>query len=567
MPPEKPGGIFLLRTELISGSERLKTICNYGKLYHIQYYRRKPMKNWISIFAVLLCLTGCAPVGTGSVGSSTDNTQPITTCRPTEAFDDENRTIIDIDSAKGSPFNGGLFEGWGTSLCWWANRIGYSDVLAQKAAQLLFNAETGLGMNIARYNIGGGDDPTHRHITRTDSMMPGFWVLDEATGEHVFDGTRDENQRNVLLRAMSEAGSEFIVEAFSNSPPYYMTESGCSSGAPSASQNNLRPDQIDAFAEYLAQVMLYYKEHYGIHFQSISPMNEPNTAYWAAFSPKQEGCHVSPGESQSAILLATQKAMEAKGLSDILLVGTDETSTSLAASSFNKLSEEAKAILDRIDTHTYKVGRIEELRIVAEESGKNLWMSEVDGDGALGKNSGEMGAGLWLANKMISDIQSLMPSAWILWQGIDNHISSEGYMGNQDSGAPDLSRGYWGLTVVDHDKEEIILTKKYYAFGQLSRYIRPGYRILTTTQKGVLAAYSDEEQKLVIVAVNDEETDVQVGFSLAGFRFDGGTAQVIRTSQNENWAELPRIPVQKDLLRATLAPYSITTFVVENVIL
>ena len=517
------------------------------------------MKHWISIFMMLLCLTGCT-----AAKKASSESQPIADS-PTDDFNDETRTILAIDPTKGSPFNNGKFEGWGTSLCWWANRIGYSDVLAQKAADILYNAETGLGMNIARYNIGGGDDPTHRHITRTDSMMPGFWVLDEATGEHIFDGTQDENQRNVLLRAMAVCGDDFIVEAFSNSPPYYMTESGCSSGATFAAQNNLREDQVEAFAEYLAQVALYYKENYGINFQSMSPMNEPNTAYWEAFSPKQEGCHVSPGESQSAILLATQKALEEKGLGNILLVGTDETSTMMAASSFNKLSAEAKDALARIDTHSYKIGQLEELQALAAENGKNLWMSEVDGDYTLGKDSGEMGAALWLANKMISDIQGLMPSAWILWQGIDNHISSEGYMGNRDFGMPDLSRGYWGLTVVDHDNEEIHLTKKYYAFGQLSRYIRPGYRILTTAENGVLAAYSDEEKKLVIVVVNAEDADFEVGFSLDGFRYDGGTAEVIRTSKDENWVVLPEIPVQTDMLRATLAPYSITTFVVNNI--
>jgi O-glycosyl hydrolase len=172
---------------------------------------------------------------------------------------------------------------------------------------------------------------------------------------------------------------------------------------------------------------------------------------------------------------------------------------------------------------------------------------------------------LWLANKMISDIQGLMPSAWILWQGIDNHISSEGYMGNQDFGMPDLERGYWGLTVVDHDNQQIHLTKKYYAFGQLSRYIRPGYCILNPEAQGILAAYSQEEQKLVIVAVNAEETDREVGFSLTDFCYSGGTAQVIRTSQSENWAVLPELAVQQDMLRAALAPYSVTTFVIENV--
>ena len=517
------------------------------------------MKNWIPIFAALLLLTGCAPAV--SIPASTADTVP------TEQYNDEGRTIFAIDPSKISAFNNGKFQGWGTSLCWWANRIGYSDNLSQQAAELLFDAENGLGMNIVRYNIGGGDDPSHDHITRTDSMMPGFWRLDEATGAPVFDGTQDENQRNVLLRAMAVCGNDFIAEAFSNSPPYYMTESGCSSGAVHAGANNLKADQVDAFAEYLAQVALYYKEQYGITFQSISPMNEPNTAYWSAYSPKQEGCHVDPGESQSAILLSTRKALDEKGLTDILLAGTDETSTVLAASSFKKLSEEAKAAVSRIDTHSYKIGKMDELQALALENGKNLWMSEVDGDGVLGKNSGEMGAGLWLANKMISDIQGLMPSAWILWQGIDNHISTEGYMGNQDSGMPNLSSGYWGLTVVDHDKEAIVLTKKYYAFGQLSRYIRPGYYIINTEAQGILAAYSAEEQKLVIVAINTEETQRQVGFSLERFGYSGGTAEVIRTSQNENWASLPALAAQKDMLRATLTPHSITTFILDNVTL
>ena len=52
----------------------------------------------------------------------------------------------------------GEFEGWGTSLCWWANRIGYSEQLTSEAARLFFSDE-GLDMNIGRYNVGGGDAP------------------------------------------------------------------------------------------------------------------------------------------------------------------------------------------------------------------------------------------------------------------------------------------------------------------------------------------------------------------------------------------------------------------------
>ena len=406
----------------------------------------------------------------------------------------------------------------------------------------------------------GGKD-----MSQSKQFYDAYRAIEIETGLPVFDGTQDENQRNVLLKIMEVCDSRLHVEAFSKSPPYYMTESGCSSGAENASQDNLRADQVDAFARYLAEVVLYYKEHYGITFQSISPMNEPNTTYWQAYSPKQEGCHVTSGASQSAILVATQKALAEMGLTDVILAGTDETSTVHALNSFKKLTDEAKAALSRIDTHTYKVGNMQQLQQLAVDYGKNLWMSEVDGDYVLGEDAGEMGAGLWLANKMISDIQSLMPSAWILWQGIDNHVSSEGYMGRQDSGMPNLSSGYWGLTVVDHDNEEIILTKKFYAFGQLSRYIRPGYRILATDAYGMLMAYSDEEQKLVIVALNTNKEEKEMGFCLDAFQYAGGTAEAIRTSQSENWAILPTLTVQKDMLRATLTPNSITTFIISNI--
>ena len=44
---------------------------------------------------------------------------------------------IIISTKNASTTNGGAFQGWGTSLCWWANRVGYSPALTNKAAELL----------------------------------------------------------------------------------------------------------------------------------------------------------------------------------------------------------------------------------------------------------------------------------------------------------------------------------------------------------------------------------------------------------------------------------------------
>ena len=105
---------------------------------------------------------------------------------------------IVIDSANAFPRT---FRGWGTSLCWWANRIGYSKKMTEDSARLFFSPE-GLGLNIMRYNIGGGDDPTHNHITRTDSDMPGWLKIDEK-GELYYDLTADEYQQHTQSRIRS----------------------------------------------------------------------------------------------------------------------------------------------------------------------------------------------------------------------------------------------------------------------------------------------------------------------------------------------------------------------------
>ena len=78
-----------------------------------------------------------------------------------EAADGVDQTVR-LEPWNASTFNDtngdglGEFEGWGTSLCWWANRIGYSEKLTSEAARLFFSDE-GLDMNIGRYNVGGGD--------------------------------------------------------------------------------------------------------------------------------------------------------------------------------------------------------------------------------------------------------------------------------------------------------------------------------------------------------------------------------------------------------------------------
>ena len=483
--------------------------------------------------------------------------------------------FLTVDPAKVSKVNGGVFEGWGTSLCWWANRVGYSEKLAQIAAEAVCDPIKGLGLNILRYNIGGGDNPAHDHITRTDSMMPGYWKnpkYTETTGEYAwdYDWSQDANQRRVLEKCLEVSGSSMIVEAFSNSPPYFMTISGCSSGGVDPKQDNLKSDAYDAFARYLADVAEHFATAWGIRFQSITPLNEPDTPYWSAMSPKQEGCHFSPGESQSRILVALANRLREKELGDILISGTDETSIDTQIHSLNHLSPEALAVISRVDTHTYGGSQRTRLRDLALAKDKNLWMSETDGGDTLGKNTGEMGAGLWLANRITEDLNGLTPSAWILWQVIDSHISRVGYLGRKDTGMVNINGGYWGTAVMDHDQEQLILTKKYYVLGQYTRYIRPGSRLIEM-QGPAVAALDETGNRLTVVVFNaeDQPRELTLNLSALGGRFpDGSRVRAIRTSgsmaDGENWLDLPETAVREGSVLAVLSPSSVTTFLVSG---
>ncbi len=480
-----------------------------------------------------------------------------------------NANVVKIDASNLYGSNGGVFQGWGTSLCWFGNRIGASEKTSNEAAKFLCNQEEGLGLNIIRFNIGGGDDPSHDHITRTDSKMPGYWgSYDAATGTFTYDYAKDERQRNVLQKMLTE-NKDLILEAFSNSPPYFMTESGCTSGSESGG-DNLKADQYDAFADYLAKVVKYYRDSYGVNFTSIEPMNENG---WSIErnGQKQEGCSFAYGESQSKMILAMQKAMENNGLQDLILAGCDQSNASETNSCLDNLSQDALNALERIDTHTYSVAGKAKLSEKAKGLSKNLWMSESDGNDKAGTSAGEMTAGLGLAARIGGDMNKLQPSAWILWQAIGSYCGKEPFDGNSDPASLNQSEldrnGFWGLSYVDMDKEEVVLTKKYYAMGQYTRYIRQGDSMIVGDDQNTVS-YDKNNNELKIVVYNTSNQAKSMKYDLTGFQWKNPLVKVVRTSGDmktgENWKLNQPLSCSNDGFQAELAPNSVTTFIVKE---
>ena len=349
-------------------------------------------------------------------------------------------------------------EGWGSSLCWWGNSIGsWGDQDfnengipdREEIAELAFSPEY-LNLNIVRYNVGGGDkeDTT---IKRVEGLVPG-WTVDmtgTADGTAAFDAesfynkkTEDMNdagqlwmleQANKWRKETAEKNhteNDIINEVFSNSPPYYMTISGSSTGGDNAS-SNLKKDRYDDFALYMARAAKWIdndlSKKFGTGVDYIEPMNEPDTNYWSNGSTKQEGCVFKMGEEQNQMLLAMDEALDAEefggSLDKVQITGTDETSLSKAISSFRTMSADAKNSITTISAHTYSGDDQERhtLRKMAKSYDKDLWMSEITkGGGPHNPNSIMSTQSKSQSEGIMADLKYMQPTAWIAWLVADS---------------------------------------------------------------------------------------------------------------------------------------------------
>jgi hypothetical protein len=153
-----------------------------------------------------------------------------------------------------------------------------------------------------------------------------------------------------------------------------------------------------------------------------------------------------------------------------------------------------------------------------------------------------------------------------MWQLIDNHISKDGYDGNPDFGMPNLQKGYWGVAVADHDRRKIILTKKYYAMGQFTRYMRAGCQIIHCGEDS-LASYDSKTGQLSILIINAEKTDVPCEIDIHEFERENVKVKMVRTSGDvetgENWKELEETESVSGKINVVLKKESITTYLVK----
>lgn len=381
------------------------------------------------------------------------------------------------------------FEGFGTSSCWWSQTIDDEET-AREIARLLYDDETGLGLDIFRHNIGAGekDNPDCR-IGDPNRRTESFYVLNEETGEYEYDFTRDANARRMLDMALEYGAKEIIL--FCNSPHFSMTVSGHASGGLTEYASNLPKENYRAFVDYVLTIADWFVAQ-GYPVSAISPINEPQWS-WGGGWVGQEGCHYTADETVEVLeLFATEMK---KRNSPYKLNGPENGQMSPEYYEYIDKFFASEILNEFCDTYSGHSYWLDNNTAVKSETGRKLEEEYPDKKFEMSEwcelpltiDSTTIESGLHMANIIIQDLNLFNAVSWQSWTA----VNGDGLMEIKDG--------------------KLAIYNRYYAYKHFSNFIMPGMVRIDTmdslkeNSRIASTAFTDGEKTVMVLVNNAEE--------------------------------------------------------------
>ncbi|MFC3574586.1 glycoside hydrolase [Streptomyces yaanensis] len=450
-------------------------------------------------------------------------------------------------AAEVSPHAAQTIDNIGASGAWWVNDLKNFDPAVQaRVAKLLFSAQ-GLDLSSYRYNIGGGGT-----AVTTPSRAPEDFRDDDGT----YDWSKDKGGRTFLAYAAKYGVQDLI--AFVNSAPAEWKTNGRSCGG------YLKAENTEDFAKYVADVTDHFAG-LGQKFDYISPFNEPNNSF---DSCGQEGMLV-PVDQRDDIVRALGAEQRSRHQRTGIIADESSSTVSFNTEVPQWISQPGTdRYVSKLAHHTYNNPGDDQRAKIYETSkaaGKESWSTEIccfgkGGTGWAQEYDPTIDGGLNLSRIIYKDFATAHDSAFQWWVALSEMIGTDPYAKN-DSGWND------GLIYYDPDyatsgNQTLYFTKRYYALGQYSKFVKPGSvaHNVTGAPDGVEVSTYDRDGTWVVVVNNHNTSDTALNLhfnSKAPVR----ATKAVRTSADENWASVAKPSVSGGAVSTTLPARSITTYV------
>jgi glucuronoarabinoxylan endo-1,4-beta-xylanase len=273
----------------------------------------------------------------------------------------------------------------------------------------------------------------------------------------------------------------------------------------------------------------------GAPLVALSAQNEPG------FQAAWETCVYSPAQLVAFIRDNLGPALAAQGLTTPILAPETPNWNGFAKFSDPILADpQSAAYVGILATHDYAGAPF--LYAPAQTAGKQVWETEVS-DSTRAVDPG-IDSGLKVARKIHDHLVTGEVNAWHYWWLKPR---------------PDAAPGNGALTSIDGQ-----LTRRAYALGNWSRFVRPGFVRVDATPNPqawvYVSAFTDPTSgRVVIVALNQNATDAEQVFSIPGTVLPAVIPWI--TSADLALAPAAPVPLTDAAFSFVLPNRSVTTFV------
>lgn len=412
-------------------------------------------------------------------------------------------------------------ESFGASGAWWAQVVGgWPEETRREIMRLLYSKTQGIGLANYRYNLGGGSKESGRGKYPNPNRRASSFLREDGS----YDWSRDAEAVWCMKEAVRNGADEVVL--FANSPPECWTVTGMAKGK-TIMRANLRRKNERKFAGY----MLDAAEHFlaeEVPVKFISPINEPFGPWIERFCG-QEGCHYHPAGVRRLLRKFAQEMEKRPALKGVLLSGAENNNLRVFNKTYTRAVMNDKNIrrhLYGIDIHGYNdipllkklTGAKARFRKWMEKKypGQPIRMSEWT-EMRGGRDYG-MRSALVLANEVYEDLAITNVVSWQLWIAVSDVEFCD------------------GLIYINQDEGTFDIPKRYYAFGNYTKFIpRGSVRVALEGASCAIqaVAFLTPEGKTVVVMNNPgEAVKVSLGNALDG-------ASLYITDETRGLAEEP----------------------------
>lgn len=459
-----------------------------------------------------------------------------------------------------SPNVGLNWQGFGASGAWWPGPVsGFSQGAKDRLGRILFS-RSGLYLAQYRYNIGGGG---------VGVIVPWKAPSTFYVGPGKYNWSADPAGIEFLKMANSYHVPDLV--GFVNSAPTAFTTNHRSCGG------SLNPSDVASYATYLAQVIRGIKVHFGVTINYVSPMNEPDNNFGSC---KQEGMAV-PVSLRSRVVIAVGEALAryAPWCKEI----ADESSkvSTLLLPHLDKWAKNATTLkyLAVVAHHLYDFPNdtvLSEMSAKVRSLHKPSWMTEIccyNGTRFGYQYDPTMVSGMWLAQTIYSDITFGRDRAFDWWTAVSPNLGCNpksipgcwdqvNYLGRNDGLA------YYDISGAKNGDQNFYLTKRYFVFGNYSRFIRPGAKVhfVQSDSSNVFAVSSKTQNTWTVVVGNKSASSAPMTLEIdfPNSRYSLVPTKTIVTDVASSWREGNLPEVKGNTAIASIPPNSVTTFIFQS---